>query len=99
MFLVRNSFLGQTNNRKGENDADDQVDNVSDERYEEGGGVRVVGDDLCRTVVHLHTAFTPNDTEKYPRPHQHNREDNQQDRVMDGVVRQRRRSWRLGIYN
>ena len=53
IFLAHDLFLGQTNNRKGEKDADDQVDDVSDERHEEGGGVRVVGDNLCGTVSHL----------------------------------------------
>ena len=63
MFLVRDPFLGQTNNRKGEKNADDQVDEVSDERHEERGGVRVVGDDPCGTVAHLYTLSIPNDAE------------------------------------
>ena len=43
------------NDREGKKDADDQVDDVSDERYDEGGAVRVVRDIFCDTVSRLYT--------------------------------------------
>jgi hypothetical protein len=63
---------------KEKKDADNQVDDICDERCE-GGGVRVVLNDICGMVAHLYTLWTPNYTEEYPRPHQHNYEGKKQD--------------------
>ena len=65
--------MGKTNDRKGKKVSDDQVDHVCDASYE-GGGVRVVLNDICGMVAHLYTLWTPKYTEEYPRPHQHNYE-------------------------
>ena len=77
MVIIRDPFLGKTNGHLGKEDADDDADDVGDERYEEVSGLRVVNYTLCDVVVQLYTPPSPHYSEKYPRPQQHSENANQ----------------------
>ena len=51
--MIRDQFLGKTNDRKGKKAADDQGDDAADERDAVGSGLRVFSYSLGDTVIHL----------------------------------------------
>ena len=68
---IRDPFLGETNDRKGEEGANDHVYDVTEEREEVVGALRVVLYNLCERVTYLDTLPGKNYDEEYQRPEQH----------------------------
>jgi len=81
MVIIRDPFLGQTNNSERKEDAGDYTDNVAEERCNEAINLRVVYYKLCAVVVHLYAPTSPNYSEEYPRQHQHGENGTQQEQV------------------
>ena len=71
MVFICGPFLGKTKNRSGKGDADDDADDIAEERYEEANPLGVVFYNLCDVVAHLYPTPSPNYGEEYPRPQQH----------------------------
>ena len=82
MVSVCGPFLGETNNHGGKYDADDDADDIADEGYEEASGLRVGFYNLGDMAIHLYTIQSPSFGEEYPRPQQHDEDDNQQTYVV-----------------
>jgi len=79
--MIRDQFLGKTNDRKGKGGGDGHVDDAADERDEVGGGVWVFLYNLGDMVIHLYTFLGPNDAKEYPRPNQHDESAKKQQNV------------------
>jgi len=75
MVIICGPFLGKTKNGSGKNDADDDADDVSEERYEEANPLGVFFYYSCDVATHPYTAPgpSPNYGEDYPRPQQHDK--------------------------
>ena len=66
--MIRDQFLGKTDDRKGKEGGDGHGDDATDKGDEVGGSVRVFFNKLGDMAVHLYTSFGTNDEKKYPRP-------------------------------
>jgi len=82
MIVIRGPFLGKTNNRGGKYDADNDADDVAEERYEEVSQLGMVFYKICDLVVHMYATPSPNYGEEYPRPQQHNKGASQKAHVL-----------------
>ena len=71
MVIICGPFLGKTKNRSGKDGADDNADDVAEERYEEANLLWMVFYNHCDMVTHLYTTQSPNRGEEHPWPHQH----------------------------
>jgi len=71
MIVIRGPFLGKTKNRGGKDEADNDADDVAEERYEEASQLGVVFCKICDLVIHMYATPSPNYGEEYPRPQQH----------------------------
>lgn len=80
MVIMGGPFLGETNNCGGKDDADDDTDDVAEERYEEANPLGVVFYNLCGVIAHLYA--TPSCGEEYPRPQQQDQDATQQAHVV-----------------
>ena len=67
----RDQFLGETNDRKGEEGANDHVYDVTDKRDEVVGALWVVLYNLCEKIAYLDTLPGKDYDEEYDRPDQH----------------------------
>ena len=60
MVIIRGPFLGQTKNRGGKHDADDEADDAAEECYEETGPLGMPSYKLCDVVIHPYATPFPN---------------------------------------
>ena len=87
MVIIRDPFLGTTNDSEGKEEADDYTDDVSDERGKEVLNLRVMYYKLCADVGHLYAPTRPNHSEEYPRRHQYDENANQQEHIAGASVK------------
>ena len=52
MVIIHRPFPGETNDRSGKEDADDDADDVGEKRYEEACPLRMLFYNLCKVLTH-----------------------------------------------
>ena len=83
MVVICRPLPGRTNHRRRKEDANDDANDIGEERYEEVSPLGVFCYNPCDVVAHLYTALPRNCDEKYPRPQQNDEDATKQAYVVD----------------